>query len=82
MQQTPRQGSTHQRPIFNNKYEIMQSLGEGNTSKVYLARDLQTHDFCALKVFKDEYLNRSDESVKQIQSEINILQSLQHNNIV
>jgi serine/threonine protein kinase len=29
-------------PIFNNEYEIIKSLGEGNTSKVYLARSLQT----------------------------------------
>lgn len=27
-----------QYPIFNNKFEIMKSLGEGNTSKVYLGK--------------------------------------------
>jgi len=25
-------------PVFNGEYEILSSLGEGNTSKVYLAR--------------------------------------------
>jgi len=33
--------STEQRkshPVFNGKYEIMKSLGEGNTSKVYLGK--------------------------------------------
>lgn len=32
-------------PVFNSKYEITKSLGEGNTSKVYLARgiDKPTH---------------------------------------
>jgi len=28
-------------PIFNGQYEILKSLGEGNTSKVYLARSIQ-----------------------------------------
>jgi hypothetical protein len=27
-------------PIFNQQYEILSSLGEGNTSKVYLARKI------------------------------------------
>jgi hypothetical protein len=27
-------------PIFNGEWEILQSLGEGNTSKVYLVRNL------------------------------------------
>lgn len=26
-------------PVFNNRYDILKSCGEGNTSKVYLARD-------------------------------------------
>ena len=28
-------------PVFNNKYEILSSLGEGNTSKVYLVRSIE-----------------------------------------
>jgi len=28
-------------PIFNGEYEILSSLGEGNTSKVYLCRSLK-----------------------------------------
>ena len=32
-------GAKH--PIFNGEYEILSSLGEGNTSKVYLARNLK-----------------------------------------
>ena len=33
-------GGKQKHPIFNNEYEILSSLGEGNTSKVYLARKL------------------------------------------
>jgi hypothetical protein len=36
--QTPPPKQQH--PIFNNTYEIIKSLGEGNTSKVYLGRSI------------------------------------------
>jgi serine/threonine protein kinase len=35
------QSKQQEHPVFNNKYEIIKSLGEGNTSKVYLARCLE-----------------------------------------
>lgn len=50
-------------PIFNDRIEILKSLGEGNTSKVYLGRDIQTNEYCALKILKDEFLNRSADSI-------------------
>ena len=31
-------------PIFNGKFEILKSLGEGNTSKVYLGRLIGGND--------------------------------------
>jgi hypothetical protein len=33
--------SSQKHPIFNDKYEIISSLGEGNTSKVYLCRSIE-----------------------------------------
>jgi len=60
----------------------MDSLGQGNTSKVYLGRDLQTQKFCALKILKDEFLNRSEDSVRQVENEITILKNLNQKNIV
>jgi hypothetical protein len=32
--------SQNKKPIFNDRVEIIDSLGQGNTSKVYLARDI------------------------------------------
>ena len=32
---------TQKHPVFNDKYEIISSLGEGNTSKVYLCRSIE-----------------------------------------
>ena len=43
---------------------------------------MQTGEQTALKVIKEEYLNRSDESIQQVQSEITILKNIQHKNIV
>lgn len=41
-------------PIFNGKWEITKSLGEGNTSKVYLARGVDNHNSeVAVKILKD-----------------------------
>ena len=34
-------GERRKYPIFNQEYEIVKSLGEGNTSKVYMAIDPQ-----------------------------------------
>ena len=69
-------------PIFNDQYDILSSLGEGNTSKVYLARHRETGQTTALKIFKEEFLHRSEESISQVQSEITILSNLKHPHIV
>jgi serine/threonine protein kinase len=44
-------------PVFNKKYEILSSLGEGNTSKVYLVRSLEDpKKQFALKLLREEFL--------------------------
>jgi serine/threonine protein kinase len=74
--------SQKKRPIFNDRIEILESLGQGNTSKVYLGRDLQTKNLCALKILKEEFLERSQDSILQVQNEITIIKNLDHKNIV
>jgi serine/threonine protein kinase len=70
-------------PIFNNEYEILSSLGEGNTSKVYLARSLtDPKKQVALKLLREEFLQRDADSIKSVEQEIQILQGLKHVNIV
>jgi len=58
-------------------------LGEGNTSKVYLVRKCSdpTKTY-ALKLLREEFLQRDKESIKSVEQEIQILQGLNHNNIV
>ena len=42
--------------IFNNEYEIIRTLGEGSTSKVYYCKSIQNGDEVALKVFKPDFV--------------------------
>ena len=69
-------------PIFNGEWEIMSSLGEGNTSKVYLARNMNDKRQVALKLLREEFLQRDADSIKSVEQEIQILQGLKHDNIV
>ena len=70
---------THQHPIFNDKYEIVKSLGEGNTSKVYLGRSINNPaEVVAIKIMKEEFLNRDEHSLNSVMNEITILKNLKH----
>jgi serine/threonine protein kinase len=58
-------------PIFNKEWEILSSLGEGNTSKVYLIRNLKDpKKQMALKLLREEFLNRDEQSIKSVEQEI------------
>jgi len=75
--------SSSKHPIFNNEYEIMQSLGEGNTSKVYLAKNINDpKKVVALKLLREEFLQRDSDSIKAVEQEIQILQGLKHESII
>jgi serine/threonine protein kinase len=75
--------STRKHPVFNGEYEILSSLGEGNTSKVYLARSLKDPSKqVALKILREEFLNRDHDSIKSVEQEIQILNGLKHKHIV
>lgn len=62
-----------QYPIFNKEWEIRKSIGEGNTSKVYLAHHTKDKRTVALKIFKEEFLDRDEKSIRMIEKEIEIL---------
>ena len=72
-----------QHPVFNGEFEIVKSLGEGNTSKVYLGRriDFPTQ-FVAIKLLKDEFLKRDNDSIVSVHNEITILKNMEHAGIV
>ena len=70
---------TKDHPVFMGEYNIIKSLGEGNTSKVYLAVHREdTNRKVALKIFREEFLTRDSDSIKSVETEIEILQGLKH----
>lgn len=61
-------------PVFIGEYEILSSLGEGNTSKVYLVRSIkEPKKQFALKLLREEFLQRDQDSIKSVEQEIQIL---------
>jgi serine/threonine protein kinase len=70
-------------PVLNDQYTLCKQLGEGQTSKVYLAKKINNKDEkVAVKVMKKEYLASGDEAKKSIVSEIKILEQIRHDSIV
>lgn len=55
-------------PVFIGEYEILSSLGEGNTSKVYLVRSIkEPKKQFALKLLREEFLQRDSDSIKSVE---------------
>ena len=70
-------------PILNGKYSMLSTLGEGNTSKVYLAQTLEEpHQYVAVKILREDFLARDEDSRKAVVNEVVILQTLKHPNII
>merc|ERR1712045_416165 len=63
-------------------YDIIKALGEGNTSKVYLGRSQQNGQLVAIKILKEEFLRRDNDSIVSVHNEITILKNLQHQGII
>ena len=76
------QNNNQTHPVFNGKYEILKSLGEGNTSKVYLGKLLGSEEYAAIKILKEEFLRRDQDSILSVHNEITILKNLQHQGII
>ena len=75
-------GQRAKHPIFNGHFDIIKSLGEGNTSKVYLGRSRTDGTFVAIKILKEEFLRRDNDSILSVHNEITILKNMNHPNIV
>ena len=71
-----KKGATHTRQI--GKYQIGQLIGKGASGTVYKALDVETATFVALK----EIPTTNEQEIESIRSEIQLLKSLRHPNIV
>ena len=61
------------------RFQILRTLGSGATSKVKLAVDTETNQKVAIKILKQHWFNNARELIN---SEIEAMRSLQHDNIV
>lgn len=68
-------------PTLNGKYEFLQKLGEGNTSKVYLA-SMPTGHYVAVKLLSEKFLQSHKDAAQTVINEVVILQKLQHPKIL
>lgn len=69
-------------PVFNGEYDIIKALGEGNTSKVYLGRSQQNGQLVAIKILKEEFLRRDNDSIRSVHNEITILKNMNQQNLI
>jgi eukaryotic-like serine/threonine-protein kinase len=67
--------------ILNNRYEIIEKIGEGGMAVVYKAKDSLLDRFVAIKVLKDEFSNNK-EFLEKFKREASAAASLSDINIV
>lgn len=64
-----------QQVVLDERFKLINQIGEGGFGGIYLCQDLLSRKYCALK------LNRSEET-KEIDSEISIMKQLNHPNVL
>ncbi len=67
--------------ILDERYEVLEALGQGGMAYVYLAQDLRTGRKVALKLMRDE-LSGDQEFIRRFATEARAAASLDHPNIV
>jgi|LSQX01.3.fsa_nt_gb serine/threonine protein kinase/signal transduction histidine kinase len=68
--------------IINNRYRIIECLGEGGTSFVYKVKDITGNTYAALKVMKESISASHVEDIIRFKREIDIVSKLSHPNII
>ena len=68
--------------ILNDRYEILDQLGDGQTAVVYLANDLVEKKQVALKIIRGTYLKDSRKAAESIQREVQIMRKLNHSGCI
>lgn len=66
--------------IIDNRFEIIRTLGEGGTAKVYLAFDHNTEQNIALKVLKSELV--TEQKIRYFNREAQAISMLNNKNII
>ncbi len=67
--------------MLNNRYEVLEMIGNGGMATVYRAKDHVLNRYDAIKVLKDEFTTDSD-FIKRFKAEAQSAAALAHANIV
>lgn len=67
--------------VLDERYEVIEKVGEGGMAIVYKARDTRLDRFVAVKVVRDE-LFRDEEVIRRFYAEAHAVATLSHPNIV
>ncbi|OHS98485.1 CAMK family protein kinase [Tritrichomonas foetus] len=67
----------HDKPLKIGEYILLQKIGSGSTSKVFVSFNLKTKEYFAVKV-----INISKKNLPQINHEIHLMNVLKHCNII
>ena len=62
--------------IFNEHYQLLEILGDGHTSVVYLAVDKRTNQKVVVKMIKENYFASGRHAVDRINNEFQIMKML------
>ncbi|MDD5529421.1 MAG: sigma 54-interacting transcriptional regulator [bacterium] len=65
-------------PIINNRYKILEKLGQGAIGTVYKCEDLPTHKIVAIKLFSEVAKKLA---IQRFKHEFSLIKRLQHPNI-
>lgn len=64
--------------ILNGRFCLIKTLGEGGTASVKLAWDLQSEDFCAVKIL----LKLGPKDMQMVQTEVETMSKIKHPNVL
>jgi CheY-like chemotaxis protein len=68
--------------LINDRYEIIEQLGEGGMGMVFVATDKELHEQVAIKVIRPDVLETDHSLVLRLKSEIRLARRLSHKNII
>lgn len=67
---------------FHEKFSAIKMIGKGSFARVYLVEDKETFQKFAVKAFSKEYLLSQVKGKESLVNEIQIMKSMQHENIM
>jgi serine/threonine protein kinase len=73
--------ATNAQQLNKHDFKLLANLGEGSFGKVYKVEHIPTGAHYAIKVMAKEKL-KNPKMLKQVQTEISIMESVSHKNIV